>query len=217
MLESPQTRPVRSNLRGRKAQSQILEAAVRLFAERGYAGTSLSELAKEAGVAKPTLLYHHPDKESLWKAAVEYIWAEVDAFFNSRWPRNTPPSRELLQEVLVLFVEAAISWPAYIRIPFIEGATPSWRSEWLVDRHFGEHVHVTGRILHALQVRGELPAGDLAFIQALLTSAINTMVAQAAMWERAYGRSFFDRERMVELATLTLDCLFKKEMDRSVK
>jgi AcrR family transcriptional regulator len=216
-MESSQARSARTNLRGRKAQAQILEAAVQLFAERGYAGTSLSELAKEAGVAKPTLLYHHPDKESLWKAAVEHLWTEVDAFFNNRWPRNTPPSRELLQEVLVLFVEAAITWPAYVRIPFIEGATPSWRSEWLVDRHFGEHVHITDRILRTLQARGELPPGDLAFLQALLTSAINTMVAQAAMWERAYGRSFFNREQMVELATLTLDCLFRREMDRSVK
>ena len=177
----------------------------------------MSELANEAGVAKATLLYHHPDKEGLWKAAVEYLWTEVDSFFNARWPRETPPSRKLLQEVLVLFVEAAITWPAYIRIPFIEGATPSWRSEWLVDRHFSEHVHVTGRIILALQARGDLPSGDLAFLQALLTSAINTMVAQAAMWERAYGRNFFDRERMVELATLTLDCLFKSEMDRTVK
>jgi hypothetical protein len=37
------------------------------------------------------------------------------------------------------------------------------------------------------------------------------------MWERAYGRNFFNQERMVELATLTLDCLFKQELDRSVK
>ena len=190
---------------------------MRLFAERGYAGTFLSELASEAGVAKPTLLYHHPDKESLWKAAVKHLWTDIDAFFNTRWPRDTPPSRELLEEVLVLFVEAAITWPAYIRIPFIEGSTPSWRSEWLVDRHFGEHVRVTGRIIRALQVRADLPSGDPAFLQALLTSAINTMVAQAAMWERAYGRSFFNREQMKELAILTLDCLFKGEMDRSVK
>ena len=216
-MESPRTPPARSNLRGRKAQAQILEAAVRLFAERGYAGTSLSELAIEAGVAKPTLLYHHPDKESLWKAAVEHLWTEVDAFFNTRWPRDILPSRELLEEVLVLFVEAAITWPAYIRIPFIEGATPSWRSEWLVDRHFGEHVQITGRIIAALQHRGDLPPADPAFLQALLTSAINTMVAQAAMWERAYGRCFFNRKQMKELAILTLDCLFSGRMDRSVK
>ena len=216
-MESSQKQPTRSNLRGRKAQAQILEAAVLLFAERGYAGTSLSELALEAGVGKPTLLYHHPDKESLWKAAVEHLWKDVDAFFNDRWPRNIPPSRKLLHEVLLLFVEAAITWPAYVRIPFIEGATPSWRSEWLVDRHFGEHVRVTGRIMRSLQARGDLPAGDLAFLQAMLTSAINTMVAQAAMWERAYGRTFFDREQMSKLASLTIDCLFQGEADRSVK
>jgi AcrR family transcriptional regulator len=209
--------PRRTNLKGQQAQEQILAAAIKLFAERGYAGTSLSELAAEANVAKPSLLYHYPDKDSMWTAAVEHLWSMVDSFFQERWPRSTPPSRELLEEILALFVEAGVTWPAYIRIPFIEGATPSWRSEWLVDRHFGQHVRITDRIVRALQQRGELRAGDSAFLQALLTSAINTMIAQAAMWERAYGRSFLTRERLLELAALTLDCLFVPKVDRSVK
>ena len=216
-MNKPVAHAPRTNLRGRKAQGQILDAAVKLFTERGYAGTSLSELALVAGVAKPTLLYHHPDKDSLWKAAVEHLWVEVDAFFEERWPRDTPPSRALLERILLLFVEAAVTWPAYIRIPFIEGATPSWRSEWLVDRHFGAHVQVTGRIIRALQLREALPPGDPALIQAVLTSAINTIVAQVAMWERAFGTDFSSRERLAELAMLTLDCLFRKEIDRSVK
>ncbi len=216
-MNKPVAHAPRTNLRGRKAQGQILDAAVKLFAERGYAGTSLSELALVAGVAKPTLLYHHPDKDSLWKAAVEHLWVEVDAFFEERWPRDTPPSRALLERILLLFVEAAVTWPAYIRIPFIEGATPSWRSEWLVDRHFGAHVQVTGRIIRALQLHEALPPGDPALIQAVLTSAINTIVAQVAMWERAFGTDFSSRERLAELAMLTLDCLFRKEIDRSVK
>lgn len=194
-----------------------MAAALKLFAERGYNGVSLSDLAAEAGVGKPTLLYHYPDKDSLWRAAVEGLWAEVDGFFVAEWPRDLPPSRELLDRMLDLYVEAAIRWPAYIRIPFVEGATPSWRSEWLADRHFGPHVRTTDRILAALQRRGVLPLGDTAFLQALMTSAITMMVSQAAMWERAYGRPFLSRDRMIELARLAIDGLVRNEVDRSVK
>lgn len=45
---------------------QILRAATRLFAERGYAGTSVREIVEMAGVTKPTLYYYFTNKEDLY-------------------------------------------------------------------------------------------------------------------------------------------------------
>lgn len=41
----------------------ILEAALRLFAERGYAGASIRDIAKASGVQSATLYSHYPSKE----------------------------------------------------------------------------------------------------------------------------------------------------------
>jgi AcrR family transcriptional regulator len=43
----------------------IEEAATALFAERGYAGTTLEEIAARAGVTKPLLYQHFPSKKEL--------------------------------------------------------------------------------------------------------------------------------------------------------
>ncbi len=48
----------------------ILEAAARLFAERGYARTSTLSLAQEAGVAEGTIFRHFKSKEELFIALV---------------------------------------------------------------------------------------------------------------------------------------------------
>ena len=193
------------NKRGAAANAQLIEAAIRLFAERGYNGTSIAEIAAEAGVAKPSVLYHFADKEALWIAAVESLWAEVDRFFADNWPATVSPSRALLEAILDLFIDAAIRWPAYIRIPFIEGATPSWRSEWLVDRHFASHVTTTDRILRAMQRKGQLGNGDPVHFQAMMSSSINVIVAQSAMWNRTFERRFDDAASLKQLARLTLD------------
>jgi TetR/AcrR family transcriptional regulator len=48
-----------------------LEAAAALFAERGYAGTSVGEIVARAGVTKPVLYYYFRNKEGIFQAILE--------------------------------------------------------------------------------------------------------------------------------------------------
>lgn len=52
-----------SNERG--TRQRILEAAARFFSERGYAGTSVRDIAAELGIANPSLYYHFRSKEEM--------------------------------------------------------------------------------------------------------------------------------------------------------
>ncbi|MED1421050.1 TetR/AcrR family transcriptional regulator [Bacillus smithii] len=51
-------------------QIKILEAAIEIFAEKGYASTSTSEIAKRAGVAEGTIFRHYKTKKDLLLAIV---------------------------------------------------------------------------------------------------------------------------------------------------
>ncbi|MEW8979887.1 MAG: TetR/AcrR family transcriptional regulator [Symbiobacterium sp.] len=51
-------------------RAEILDAALRLFAEKGYAEATNAEIAKEAGVTAAALYYYFPSKEELFRAAV---------------------------------------------------------------------------------------------------------------------------------------------------
>ena len=49
---------------------ELLEAAIDLFVERGYAATRLEDVARRAGVSKGTLYLYYENKEELFKAVV---------------------------------------------------------------------------------------------------------------------------------------------------
>src|SRR3954466_5055951 len=53
-------------------REELMRVAARLFAEQGYQGTSLADLAEELGIQKPSLYHHIASKEDLlWEVAVE--------------------------------------------------------------------------------------------------------------------------------------------------
>lgn len=59
--------------RGRRKEArpgELLEAALDLFVEKGYAATRVDEVALRAGVSKGTLFLYFPSKEDLFKAVV---------------------------------------------------------------------------------------------------------------------------------------------------
>ena len=75
-------------------REELTRIAARLFAEHGYQGTSLADLARELGVQKPSLYHHIASKEDLlWAVASDggaAFHAALDAV-----PADAPPAERV--------------------------------------------------------------------------------------------------------------------------
>lgn len=88
--ESDASRPRRER-RKEARPGELLDAALSLFVEKGFAATRVEEVASRAGVSKGTLFLYFPSKEDLFKAVVRENIAgrfdewnqELDAFDGS--------------------------------------------------------------------------------------------------------------------------------------
>src|SRR3954463_7952578 len=78
---------------GRAARDELLTAALRVFARRGYRAAGVDEIASEAGYSKGALYWHFSDKEDLLMALLD---EHVDAPMRDRVAvlASAPPERD---------------------------------------------------------------------------------------------------------------------------
>jgi TetR/AcrR family transcriptional regulator, acrAB operon repressor len=60
-------------------RSELRDAALAVFAERGYSAARLEEIAERAGVTRGALYHHYADKAELYLAVIDETWWQVTA------------------------------------------------------------------------------------------------------------------------------------------
>ena len=107
--------------RSERSRAQILEAALGLFAHRGYGATSVRDIAEKAGVSKGNVYHHFPDKEAIFRALLDqYIeaMARPDHPFNSALAEGTFP--ENLENLGRGARDAVLQYRDYVSLIYVD-------------------------------------------------------------------------------------------------
>jgi TetR/AcrR family transcriptional regulator len=119
----------------------ILAAAEAAFAERGFRGATMAEIAARAGVPKPNVHYYFPTKERLYRAVVERVltaWLEAASSFDT----SDDPT-EALTSYIGAKMDLARAMPLASRIwaseimrgaPVIQDFLDTTLTQWVVSR-----------------------------------------------------------------------------------
>jgi AcrR family transcriptional regulator len=87
-------------IKKRKTRRAIMDAAIKLFSEKGFENTSVLQLAKEAGVGKSTIYGYFQSKNEIFLAFCE---DQVDFIF-SDLAEKRDPGAPLQKQLLTLFM-----------------------------------------------------------------------------------------------------------------
>jgi hypothetical protein len=74
-----------------------------------------------------------------------------------------------------------------VLITMLEGVVPSWRTDWIADRHLKRHVASFGVYIRGLVGGGVLTPIEPLHLQNVLTGGAQIFIAMAPLWERALG------------------------------
>lgn len=157
-------------------REKLLWAAVRLFHQQGYQGTSIDQILQASGVRRSNLYYHFRTKEELAAAALDHYWQRYRALIRDTLERLTLPPRrrltEFLRGVQALLAEGGFRHGCPVASV---GLHPSGTPEALRRRSLA-YVHDLGgavaACIRAGVAEGDFPAGlDAAAVGMLVVAA----------------------------------------------
>ena len=100
---------------GQQTRQAIIEVTTRLFATRGYAGTSLDLIAKEASTSKSSIFWHFENKEDLLFTVVDRAMSEWEIEAGSRLLAGPSPVAQL-GKLVDLYRDLAEQRPDTLRL-----------------------------------------------------------------------------------------------------
>src|ERR1700730_12122523 len=113
---APAPRPRTSSSRRELVMSEILEHATRLFAERGYDGTTLQDIADAIGITRPGLYNYISSKEQLLAALVRDVTENTAHIIRAARLRTDLSSTRKLRAVVRALVLQRAAAPERFRV-----------------------------------------------------------------------------------------------------
>ncbi len=173
--------------------AEIVAIARRLFLERGYDGTTIAAVAREAGIATNVVHWYFATKDDLFVAALESLQSEDLEEAQERLSRSTPGQEEkVLEALLTEFV-----WHRLDRYGLIATLHErSHRSSTIAEFHERAHRRYADYLGRAVE-RCRIPAAERNLVVDALITAVEGLVMHRASKREAKRMMGFLAKRLI--------------------
>ena len=161
-------------------KDRILTEALILFAEQGYKGANLRDLAARLGLSKSALYKHYASKEAIWNALLDKMEAYYAAHFGStdRLPQ-TPASCEELFKLSMRMIHFTVNDQQIIltRKLLLTEQFHDDRVRRLAGKHFLEGTaSIFTQLFEQMMAAGLLQKADPAMLAFAYTAPITALI-----------------------------------------
>jgi TetR/AcrR family transcriptional regulator len=163
---------------------RLLDAALDAFADRGYEGTSVREVARSLGVSHNLIPQRIGSKDDLWRQAVDQGFGRLGAALASVVMDDEASDVERLRALVVRFVEANAARPALLRIISREAVAPGPRFDYLFERYIDPVRAFGADLLARLAAAGEVRTDSVSLVYFFMTHGAGGPLALPALAER---------------------------------
>ena len=161
---------------------RVRAAALKLFAQHGYAAVSMRQIAAEVGVQAGALYLYTPDKQSLLADLMaEHLEGLLTEVASRDWP-EPPPAR--LEAFARFHVEFHLSRPEAVFIAYMELRSLSPANFARIEALRRAYEDVLETILRAGVATGDFAVPD----SRLATMALIALLTGVTTWYREGGR-----------------------------
>jgi AcrR family transcriptional regulator len=164
--------------------AELIDAAIEIFAEKGFSGSRLEDVARRAGVSKGTAYLYFPNKEALFKAAIHEVVVTRIAMGEREVEEWLGSSEDLLRQVLGHWAQVIRSRQGgLLKLIVAEARNFPDLAAWY-HAEVGERGH---RLLMAVLRRGVERGEFRPFDVEAMADVIACPMAFRAIWQHSLG------------------------------
>ena len=209
----PRGRPARTARPVEETRSAILDAALKLFSERGFEGAAMRDIAALAGVEHSLLRYHYSDKATLWREALSRLITHMNAHMATGWRATEGmPVVERFKVILRHYVRYCARHPEHARIMVQEAVGDSDRVAWIAEQIVRPQHRGLARLLQGLMDQGHLPRLPIRSLIYMLSAAAQSPFTLAGEVRHAYGVDMSDAAEIERHADALIALLIRDEV-----
>lgn len=164
-------------------EERMLHLAFESFAEFGYEGTTVRELAKRLGVSHNLLNVRFGSKADLWRRAVDWRVAKFGAPVFSVFDRTDLDPESRLRLLVHRFCGWASENPSFIGMSHAEGRRSTWRLDYLVALYIQPFKHSLDALFEAVLAIRPMQAISSSAFMAMLVQGVGFYFASTPMLE----------------------------------
>ena len=112
------SKPARRTATRERRRRQLIDATMKCIGRRGISGTTLADVAREAGLSQGIVNLHFDSKENLLRATLEQLADEYRAQFERAYERAGPDAADQLHALLALDLKPSVCAPAKLAVWF---------------------------------------------------------------------------------------------------
>lgn len=138
--------------RSEQTRAAILEAAERAFAESGYEGARLQDIAEAVGIRRASIVYYFRDKRELYDAVLGLLlgaWLERLSEALEGPQTESASAIERIESSVSAWVDFVIGRPSFARIVLREVAGAGGARPEAVVGHIGPFFELIGRFMES--------------------------------------------------------------------
>lgn len=133
----------RTKEEAQKTRESILDAAVIKFAQKGVAATTLSEIARKAGVTRGAIYWHFASKVDIFDALHQRIYGPLSERLGGEIDEDHPDPLGKLEEICASLLGYVNESPRAKDVCTIFWVRSNYEKEWinLYEKHIGQKLH----------------------------------------------------------------------------
>jgi AcrR family transcriptional regulator len=180
-------------------REQILKGAMRLFAQKGFRGTTTREIAQRLGISEALMFKYFPSKKVLYAAIIQKRADGSGEMFFPKEAIQAKDDRQVFRSIASNLIQKNTDDPAFMRL-ILYGALEGNE----LSRAFFEHVAMEKTRLLSGYIRQRIKEKAFRKVPALLAArAFIGMVIHYVEGQEIYGlKDFFNFSRKKVIDTL---------------